>query len=96
MRRAARRDRNETPLVSLARHLGWWLTKLDQPCDWLGSFRGKWHAIEIKDPSVEGHANEYTEKQRKWHAEAKDRGARVLIWRTADDVIAASKSSMSA
>lgn len=93
---AARRDNNESPLVLLAQRLGWWLTKLNEPCDWLGWRRGQWHAIEIKNPDCEGHADEFTAKQLQFHVEAAKRGAQVLIWRTDDDVLQSSNARNSA
>lgn len=81
-----RRDHNDHPLKELAERLGWWLHKLDQPSDYLGLFRGHWFPIEIKNPELEGHANEFTQQQKIFHREAHLRGAQILIWRAAEDV----------
>jgi len=86
-RHAARRDKNELPLVRIAIQLHWRLWKLDQPCDWLGLRRGQFFAIEIKNPDCEGHADEYTPQQKLFHADVKNCGGRVLVWRTELDVI---------
>lgn len=92
-RYAARRDANDFDLVAAARKLGWWLTPLDTPCDYLG-----WHAqlgwrpIEIKLPAGPrgGHSHsKLTKAQVAFHAEAHRRNAQVLVWRTVDDIIAA-------
>lgn len=64
MRRAARRDANESELVSLIRQFGavWLATgPLDGWCFW----RGRWHLCEVKDPQKRGRANEYTPRQRR-------------------------------
>lgn len=90
MRRAARRDANERPLVDLAESLGWWMVKLDQPCDWIGCRRGVWFPIELKSPEREGHADEFTAAQVVFHGDARARRAPVLVWRTAEDVMQAS------
>lgn len=88
MRRyAQRRDSNELPLVRFAERLGARLWRLDEPCDFLMLFRGRWEAVEIKNPEQEGHADEYTLLQREFHAEVFQRGGRVLVWRTKDDCL---------
>lgn len=95
-RHAARRDSNEQALISLAERLGWWLTKLDTPCDFLGCRRGVWFPIEIKRPERENHADEFTPQQKIFHVDAFRRGARVLVWRTESDVMADSGARPSA
>lgn len=85
-RYAGKRDSNEEPLVQLAETLGWWMHKSQEIGDWTGWRRGQWHVIEIKNPDQQGHADEFTPKQRLLHAEAHKRGARILVWRTKDDV----------
>jgi len=90
-RYAARRDANEPQLVTFARALGWWLTKLDEPCDWLGCRRGVWYPIEVKTED-----GELTAKQQIFHREAFKRGARVLIWKSTDDVLRDSNARQSA
>jgi hypothetical protein len=85
--KAKRRDDVEPELVKLARKLGAWLIKLDEPCDWLLWYRGRWEPIEVKDPSCEGLADEFTPAQRAFRAEAFRRGAKLIVWRTTDDVL---------
>jgi hypothetical protein len=85
--KAKRRDLVEPELVKLARTLGAWMIKLDEPCDWLMWFRGKWELVEMKDPSKEGWKDEFTNCQREFLAEAFKRGARIIIWRTEADVL---------
>lgn len=92
---AGRRDLNESPLIEVARQLGWWMIKQDKPTDWLGWFR-IWHVVEIKNPDCEGHADEYTPKQKRFHKEAKERGAPILVWRTENDILRDSQARRSA
>lgn len=80
-RYAAKRDANEPELAEYARCLGWMLTKLDEPCDWLGLHRGVWYPIEIKTEH-----GQLTAKQQMFHVDAHKRNGRILIWRTKDDV----------
>jgi hypothetical protein len=88
MRRAARRDAIEPELIKLARTLGAWLIELDEPCDWLLWYRGSWNLIEVKDPSCEGHADEFTPAQKAFRAEASRRGAKLIVWRDRQHVLA--------
>ena len=85
--RAKRRDDVEPDLIKLARKLGAWMIKLDEPCDWLMFYRGVWQPVEVKDPSCEGHADEFTPAQRAFRAEAFQRGAKLIVWRTINDVL---------
>lgn len=85
--KAKKRDNVEPDLIKLAQKLGAWLIKLDEPCDWLMWYRGHWGLVEIKDPSCEGHADEFTPAQRVFRAEAFRRGAKLIVWRTQDDVL---------
>jgi hypothetical protein len=86
MRYAARRDSNDSILRKTAERIGWWLIKTDQPGDYLGGYRGHWYVVEIKDPIKQGHADEFTDSQRKFTAEAFKRQLPVLVWRRDDDV----------
>lgn len=85
--KAKRRDIVEPELVKLARTLGAWMIKLDEPCDWLMWYRGNWQPVEVKDPGCEGHADEFTPAQRAFRAEAFRRGAKLIVWRTRENVI---------
>ncbi len=91
-RYAKRRDSNEAAIEDAAEKLGWWLIQTDQPGDFIGWFRGHWEIIEVKDPKVEGHADEFTPAQQKFHEQAKCRGAKVLVWREVQDVINATRA----
>ena len=84
---AARRDNNEAEVIALARQLYWSLWKMHEPADWLGLFRGQWHVIEVKNENCEGHADEFTGKQKIFHTDVKNRNGKILIWRTEADVI---------
>ncbi len=88
MRRAARRDNNDSELAMLAAGLGVWLTRTDWPTDYLCFFRGLWDLIEIKRPDKEGWKSEFTPAQISFRAEAARRGARLVVWRTREDVLA--------
>lgn len=92
----ARRDNNESPLVTLAIQLGWWMHKSQELGDWVGWRRGEWQVIEIKNPNQQGHADEYTPKQRLFRAEAFKRGAKILVWRVDADVYRDSGARVSA
>ena len=85
--KAKRRDIVEPDLIKLARTLGAWMIKLDEPTDWLMWYRGRWEPVEVKDPSCEGHADEFTPAQRAFRAEAFRRGAKLIVWRTRENVI---------
>ncbi len=67
--------------------------KLNEWGDWLGLRRGRWEIIEIKNPIKEGHADEYTAKQKIFHTDVKNMGGRILIWRTDADVLRDSGAS---
>ena len=86
MRRAAKRDANEPELIKQARRLGWWLTRLDTPVDWLGFWRGRWYPVECKSSK-----GKLTPAQKSFTLNAAWYEAPVLIWRTMDDVLESSK-----
>jgi hypothetical protein len=91
-----RRDANDGELLQLAETLGWWMHKSQELGDYIGWRRGQWAVIEIKDPKKEGWDSEYTPKQRKFHAEAFKRCAKVLVWRSRADVVRDSGARLSA
>jgi hypothetical protein len=93
---AKRRDKNEPQLIKFAERLGAWLIPIDEPCDWLLFWRQRWELIEIKDPNCEGHADEFTEAQKAFRAEAFRRGARLIVWRTEHDVLNTLNAKVSA
>ena len=85
-----RRDANDLTLAKLAEQLGWFLTPLDTPCDYLGLFQESWYTIEIKLPKgprggVKGRA--LTPAQKQWHEQVRIHNGSVLIWRTLEDVV---------
>ncbi len=83
-----RKDRNEADLLAIVRRCGcYWLE--GKPFDgWVFNPRiQEWTPAEIKDPSKEGHADEFTPAQQKLLGEFSDRRIRHYIWRTEDDVI---------
>lgn len=86
MRRAAKRDANEKPLVKFARDLGVvWLGS--GPFDGWAWFRGLWRLVEVKNPDCEGHKDEYTEGQILLMAKLRERGISWSVWRTETDVL---------
>lgn len=87
MKRYGRRDKNEPELILLAESLGGWMIKTDHPSDWLCWFREDWDVVEIKRPDKEGWKSEYTPAQLTFRAEAARRGARLVTWRTSEDVL---------
>lgn len=91
-RYAGKRDKNEPGLVKIAREVGWYMKKMNTPVDWLGLYLDQWQVIEIKNPDKKGHADEFTDDEIEFHAMIKDRGGKVLIWRTEKDVIRDSRA----
>ena len=94
MRRAAKRDANEPEIVCAAQKMGWWMTYLNEPGDWLGFHpvvTAPWFAlIEIKRPDGPKGGksrNRLTKTQTIFHLEAQDRGAKILLWKDYHDVI---------
>lgn len=80
------RDGNEDELLAVAARLGaHWLEA--PPLDGWIWCRGQWLPVEIKQPAREGLAHEYTPLQRRFLSWCKLRGARWLVWHSADDVI---------
>lgn len=75
-RYAAKRDANDLEIASEAIKMGWWLTKIDTPADYLGHLRGRWHVIEIK---VEGEKVR-SKAQKIFHRDAMLNRATILIW----------------
>ena len=80
------RDANEPSLLMAAAKMGVeWIE--DGPLDGWITVNGEHIPVEIKEPEVEGHADEFTPKQKSFMAYCRRRGARFLVWRTIDDVI---------
>ena len=85
-----RRDANEPELIAVAEKLGWFITRLDVPCDLLGLFRGRWFPIEVKreaGPLGGLKDKTLTDTQGGWHKAVQSHGGAVLIWRTVQDVV---------
>jgi hypothetical protein len=80
-----RRDEVEQSLVAHARALGaeWWE---DGPLDGWCIHRGVWTPTEIKDPSREGLADEYTPIQLRFFRWCSMHRAKWFTWRTLEDV----------
>lgn len=100
MRYAAKRDNAEPALVVLARELGlpMWL---DPPLDWWTCIKTAsglhfWCPVEIKNPKKEGHANEYTKKQKRFIKFKDQHGLPMLTWRCEDDVFKAARARVAA
>lgn len=87
-RYAARRDNNDSELAILAASLGAWLVHTDYPTDYLVWFRDRWDLVEIKRADKEGWKDEFTPAQITFRAEAARRGARLIVWRTRENVLA--------
>jgi hypothetical protein len=85
-----RPDNNQSSLVTMFEELGGlWIPYASKPFDGWG-WHAKWAGympIEIKDPKKEGHADEYTPRQRKVMQQLKEAGARWLTWRSQADVL---------
>lgn len=79
---AKRRDANEHPLVELARQLGAYMYRTDDPGDWLLGWRGAWVVVEIKSD-----AGEPTPAQIRFSREARERRLPYWTWRTQEDVL---------
>lgn len=87
MRHAAKRDAVEPELIALARRLGAKLW-MSPPFDWwLLHHAYGYIPVEVKDPSVEGHADEYTPAQKRFMRFARENGGKWLVWRTESDVL---------
>jgi hypothetical protein len=82
MRRASKRDANETAIIEALRAVGAWVKQLDFPSDLAVRFRRKWSMLEVKD---EG--GKLTAQQEKDHA-ALDPGA-IPIVRTPEEALKA-------
>lgn len=86
MRRAARRDSNESTILTCVEPLnGLWIP--DGPFDgWLWN-RRCWNLCEVKRPDKEGWKDEFTGEQKKLIVRLKERGIPWHALRTEDDVL---------
>lgn len=80
-----RRDNVENALVRHARALGAQFLEAP-PLDGWALHRGVWTPCEIKDPSREGKAGEYTSAQLRFFRWCREHRAKWWTWRTIDDV----------
>lgn len=75
MRKIARTDANHTAIIKALREVGAHVCSLAQVgggCpDILVSYRGTWHAVEIKDGNAPPSKRQLTPAQIKWHTEAR-------------------------
>lgn len=87
--RAHRKDNNEEAIKATARRCGAvWIE--GGPWDaWIciPKWGGEYMPVEIKDPKKEGHADEFTDKQKKMREEWADRRMKVFVWRRESDVL---------
>jgi len=86
MRRAARRDGNESTILTCVGPLnGFWLPT--GPFDgWLWN-RSTWNLCEIKRPDKEGWEDEFTDEQKKLILRLNERRVPFHVLRTDDDVL---------
>ena len=88
MRRAARVDKNQAPIVHALRKIGAVVTPLHMVgrgvSDLLVSFRQKWFVLEVKNPNVPKADQELTEDEKKWIGEQK---APVYVVKSASEAI---------
>jgi hypothetical protein len=86
VRRAGRRDANESTILTVVEPLGgFWLPT--GPFDgWLWD-RSKWNLCEVKDPSKEGWKDEFTADQKKLIIQLNERQLPWHALRTEDDVL---------
>ena len=87
-RYAARRDTVEPALLNAVKRCGGYWLKAPPLDGWVWHPRTQeWLLVEIKDPSKEGHKDEFTEKQKELLADFEVRRIKLHVWRTQDDVI---------
>lgn len=87
-RYAARRDRNEPSLLDTVKRCGGYWLKAPPLDGWVWNPRTQeWLLVEIKHDRKEGHANEFTEKQRELLADFEARRIKLHVWRTQADVL---------
>ncbi|MFM2134483.1 MAG: hypothetical protein RL156_1764 [Bacteroidota bacterium] len=66
MRRAARRDDNESSIVKALRDAGATVYFIDQPCDLIVGYEGKTLLFEVKDGNKPPSARKLTENEQKF------------------------------
>jgi hypothetical protein len=83
-----RKDENQPELVKLFESLGgYWVPYANKPFDgWARHARFGYMPVELKLATRDGHANEYTPRQKKLMQEMEAHGAPWLVWRTPEDI----------
>lgn len=69
MRRAARRDDNETEIVKALRKAGAYVAYIDSPCDLIVGFQNRTVLLEVKDGNKPPSARKLTPNEQKFHDE---------------------------
>lgn len=85
---AARRDAVESDIAAAALKLGVRMWQLSTPVDWLVLIGGRWFPAEIKDPSKQGHKDEFTPQQQIFLTEALNARGTVLVWHSIAEMVA--------
>ena len=67
MRRAARRDDNETEIVQALRKAGAYVAFIDSPCDLIVGYQNRTILLECKDGSKPPSARKLTDNEQKFH-----------------------------
>jgi hypothetical protein len=67
MRRAARRDDNETEIVKALRDAGAYVAYIDTPCDLIVGYKQRTVLLEVKDGNKPPSARKLTENEQKFH-----------------------------
>ena len=67
MRRAARRDNNETEIVNALRKAGAYVSFINEPCDLVVGYQGRTILFEVKDGNKPPSARRLTEREQKFH-----------------------------
>lgn len=96
MRRAARIDKNQPAIVAALRKVGCLVVPLHavgKGCTDLlvGTSRGLWLAVEVKDGSKPPSERQLTEDQKDWHAAARAIGLPVYVVETIEQALEAIK-----
>lgn len=82
---AARRDGNDNEIATQAAALGWYLKRLDTPCDYLGCLIAVrfWAPIELKAPK-----GRFSPAQKLFRSDCAIWTMPYLVWHSVDEMIA--------
>jgi hypothetical protein len=82
---AARRDANDSEIARQAGRIGWYLIKLDTPCDYLGCLIAlqRWFPVEIKAPK-----GTFSAAQKLFRSDCSIWSMPYLVWRSIDQMVA--------